>query len=430
MLAAVLGFVAAITLIVLRVPIAIALGMTGFVGFGLLVGFRQAAAMMAIVTKDASMSYTLAVIALFVLMGNLIIGAGVSREIFRCAQFFMGHWRGGLAMAAITATAGFATVCGSTIATVVTIGKISMPSLKGYGYRDNFSAAAVAAGSTLGIMIPPSTLMVVYCILTETNIGKLYAAALIPSVVGLIGYLVAVRWVVWRDPESARIAPRASWREALQSLRPIWSVGLLFFFVLGGIFAGWFTATESAGIGACGALALLIGRRRLTWKKFYESLYDAARTTAIIFALIIGAMIFTEFLNYTGAHQGVLDFILNSGLSPFGIILGICAIYVVLGALMDELSMILLTVPIFFPVVTGLGFDPIWFGILLIALCEIGLICPPIGLNLFVVRDFAPDVPISKVIIAIVPFIISDIIRVLVLAIFPALALWLPSKIL
>jgi tripartite ATP-independent transporter DctM subunit len=342
----------------------------------------------------------------------------------------MGHWRGGLAMAAITATAGFATVCGSTIATVVTIGKISMPSLKGYGYRDNFSAAAVAAGSTLGIMIPPSTLMVVYCILTETNIGKLYAAALIPSVVGLIGYLVAVRWVVWRDPESARIAPRASWREALQSLRPIWSVGLLFFFVLGGIFAGWFTATESAGIGACGALALLICRRRLTWKKFYESLYDAARTTAIIFALIIGAMIFTEFLNYTGAHQGVLDFILNSGLSPFGIILVICAIYVVLGALMDELSMILLTVPIFFPVVTGLGFDPIWFGILLIALCEIGLICPPIGLNLFVVRDFAPDVPISKVIIAIVPFIVSDIIRVLVLAIFPALALWLPSKIL
>jgi len=430
MLAAVLGFAAAITLILLRVPIAIALGMTGFVGFGLLVGFKQAAAMMAIVTKDASMSYTLAVIALFVLMGNLIIGAGVSREIFKCAQLFMGHWRGGLAMAAITATAGFATVCGSTIATVVTIGKISMPSLKSYGYRDSFSAAAVAAGSTLGIMIPPSTLMVVYCILTETNIGKLYAAALIPSVVGLIGYLVAVRWVVWRNPEAARIAPRASWPEALQSLRPIWSVGLLFCFVLGGIFAGWFTATESAGIGACGALALLVYRRRLTWRKLYDSLYDAARTTAIIFALIIGAMIFTEFLNYTGAHQGVLDFILNSGFSPFGIILVICAIYVVLGALMDELSMILLTVPIFFPVVTGLGFDPIWFGILLIALCEIGLICPPIGLNLFVVRDFAPEVPISKVIVAIVPFIISDIFRVLLLAIFPALALWLPSKIL
>jgi C4-dicarboxylate transporter, DctM subunit len=216
----------------------------------------------------------------------------------------------------------------------------------------------------------------------------------------------------------------------LQSLRPIWSVGLLFCFVLGGIFAGWFTATESAGIGACGALALLVYRRRLTWRKLYDSLYDAARTTAIIFALIIGAMIFTEFLNYTGAHQGVLDFILNSGFSPFGIILVICAIYVVLGALMDELSMILLTVPIFFPVVTGLGFDPIWFGILLIALCEIGLICPPIGLNLFVVRDFAPEVPISKVIVAIVPFIISDIFRVLLLAIFPALALWLPSKIL
>lgn len=429
MTAALLGFLASIVLIVLRVPIAIALGMTGFAGFWILVGFKQSAAMMAIATKEASMSYALAVIALFVLMGNLVIGAGVSREIFRSAQLFMGHRRGGLAMATVTATAGFATVCGSVIATVVTIGRISMPSMKEFGYKDSFGAAAVCAGSTLGIMIPPSTLMVVYCILTETSIGHLYAAALIPSAMGLVAYLLAVRWVAWRQPQNAPAAERSDWRTAIESLTPIWAVGALFVFVLGGIFAGWFTATESAGIGACGALLLLAYRRRLTWRILWDALLDAARTTAVLFALIIGAMIFTEFLNYTGAHQNVLDFVLNSGFSPFTIIMVICAIYIVLGALMDELSMILLTVPVFFPVIVGLGMDPVWFGILLIALCEIGLICPPVGLNLFVVRNFAPDIPIGKVMIAIIPFIIADIIRVVLIAAFPKISLWLPSLI-
>lgn len=429
MTAAVLGFIASIVLIVLRVPVAIALGMTGFIGFGLLVGFKQSAAMMAIATREASMSYALAVIALFVLMGNLVIGAGVSREIFRSAQLFMGHRRGGLAMATVTATAGFATVCGSVIATVVTIGRISMPSMKECGYKDSFAAAAVCAGSTLGIMIPPSTLMVVYCILTETSVGHLYAAALIPSAMGLAAYLAAVWWVAWRNPDAAPSAPKGDRREALRSLLPIWAVGALFVFVLGGIFAGWFTATESAGIGACGALALLAYRRRLTWQILFDALLDAARTTAVLFALIIGAMIFTEFLNYTGAHQNILDFVLNSGFTPFTIILVICGIYIVLGALMDELSMILLTVPVFFPIIVGMGMDPIWFGILLIALCEIGLICPPIGLNLFVVRNFAPEIPIGKVMVAIIPFIIADIVRVFLIAAFPGLSLWLPSLI-
>lgn len=427
MLVALLGFLFSFVLLVLRVPIAVALGVPGFVGFGYLVGWKQSSVMMAIITKEAAMSYTLAVIPLFVLMGNFVIGAGVSKEIFKATQLFMGHRRGGLAMATISASAGFATVCGSTIATVVTIGRISMPSMRAFGYKDSFGAAAVAAGATLGIMIPPSTLMVVYGIMTETNIGKLYAAALIPSVVGLIGYLLAVQWVAWRRPDYAPAGPRGSWREALLSLKPIWSVAVLFVFVIGGIFAGWFTATESAGIGACGAFVLLLYRRKLTWKIFYAALYDAAQTTTVIFALIIGAMIFTEFLNYTGAHQGLLDFVQNSGFSPFTVIMVICGIYIVLGALMDELSMVLLTVPVFFPIVVGLGFDPVWFGVLLIALCEIGLICPPVGLNLFVVRNFAPDIPIASVMVGIIPFVAFDIIRVIVLAVFPALSLWLPA---
>jgi tripartite ATP-independent transporter DctM subunit len=331
-------------------------------------------------------------------------------------------------MAAITASAGFATVCGSTIATVTTIGRISMPSMRDLGYRDSFGAAAVAAGSTLGIMIPPSTLMVVYSIMTETNIGALYAAAIIPSFVGLFGYLMAVQWVAWRRPTHAPASERASWREAVSSLKPIWSVAVLFLFVLSGIFAGWFTATESAGIGAVGALVLLVLRRRMTPKIFFEALYDAAVTTAVVFGLIIGAVIFTEFLNYSGAHTALLDFVQNSGFSPFTVILVICAIYIGLGAVMEELSMILLTVPLFFPVVIGLGFDPVWFGVMIIALCEIGLICPPLGVNLFVVRSFAPDIPIGRVMAAITPFVVADTVRVLLLAIFPSLSLWLPKQ--
>ena len=429
MLIAAIGFLLSFLLIILRVPIAIALGATGFLGFGYLVGWKQSAVMLAIITKESAMSYTLAVIPLFVLMGNFVIGAGVSKEIFRSARLFMGHHRGGLAMASITASAGFATVCGSTIATVTTIGRISMPSMRELGYKDSFGAASVAAGSTLGIMIPPSTLMVVYSIMTETNIGALYAASIIPSFIGLFGYLIAAQWVAWRRPDYAPASERATWREALASLKPIWSVAFLFFFVLAGIFAGWFTATESAGIGAAGALVLLIMRRRMTARIFFDALYDAAVTTAVVFGLIIGAVIFTEFLNYSGAHTALLDFVQNSGFSPFTVILVICAIYIGLGAVMEELSMILLTVPLFFPVVIGLGFDPIWFGVMIIALCEIGLICPPLGVNLFVVRSFAPEIHVSRVMLAIMPFVTIDIIRVLLLAIFPSLSLWLPAQL-
>ena len=429
MLIAAIGFLLSFLLIILRVPIAIALGATGFIGFGYLVGWKQSAVMLAIITKESAMSYTLAVIPLFVLMGNFVIGAGVSKEIFRSARLFMGHRRGGLAMASITASAGFATVCGSTIATVTTIGRISMPSMRELGYKDSFGAASVAAGSTLGIMIPPSTLMVVYSIMTETNIGALYAASIIPSFIGLFGYLLAVQWVAWRRPNDAPASERATWHEALASLKPIWSVAVLFCFVLMGIFAGWFTATESAGIGAAGALLLLIIRRRMTLRIFFDALYDAAVTTAVVFGLIIGAVIFTEFLNYSGAHTALLDFVQNSGFSPFTVILVICAIYIGLGADMEELSMILLTVPLFFPVVIGLGFDPIWFGVMIIALCEIGLICPPLGVNLFVVRSFAPEIHVARVMTAITPFVVTDIIRVFLLAVFPALSLWLPAKL-
>jgi len=426
MLAAALGFAASLLLIFLRVPIAVALGVVGFAGFGMLVGWNKAAVMVALTTRDAALSYSMVVIPLFILMGNFIAGTGVSMELFKAAQAFLGKRRGGLAQATILSCAGFAMVCGSSVATVVTMGKVALPSMRSFNYKDSLSAATIASGATLGIIIPPSVLLVIYGILTETNIGKLYAAGLIPGFLGIIGYACAVQWTVWRKPDTAPPALASTRTEKISSLLQIWPIILLFVIVLGGIYSGKFTATEAAGIGAFGAFTLALARGRLTLGRLFSILQDSAQSTAIIFGLLIGALIFTEFLNYTGAHTTLLSFVRDSGLSSYAVIMVICAIYIVLGALMEELSMMLLTVPLFFPVVTSLGYDPVWFGVLVIVLCELGMIAPPVGVNLFVVRTFAPDIPIADIVRGIVPFVVADIVRVFIIATFPILSLWIP----
>jgi C4-dicarboxylate transporter DctM subunit len=427
MVAAGAGFLLSFIMIFFRVPIAVALGLTGFIGFGFLIGWKQSSVMMALTTRDAAMSYSMVVIPLFILMGNFIAGTGVSKELYRAAQAFLGARRAGLASATVLSCGGFAMVCGSSVATVVTMGKVALPSMRAFGYKDSLSAATIASGATLGIIIPPSVLLVIYGIMTETHIGKLYAAALIPGVLGILGYIVAVRWTAWRDPQSAPPARPSSMQEKLAAAVNIWPVLVLFALVLGGIYSGTFTATEAAGIGAFGAFVLALLRGRLTVNALYEILLDSAQATAVIFGLLIGALIFTEFLNYTGAHTALLSFVQDSGFSPFTVIVVICLIYIVLGALMEELSMMLLTVPLFFPIVTGLGYDPIWFGVLVIVLCELGMIAPPVGVNLFVVRSFAPEIPITTIMRGIVPFVAVDIIRVFVIAAFPVLSLYLPQ---
>lgn len=427
MLVAGVGFIFSFVLIFLRVPIAIALGVTGFIGFGYLVGWNQSAIMLALMTRESTMSYGLVVIPLFILMGNFVAGAGISGELYRAAQAYLGHRKGGLATATVVSCGGFAAVCGSSVATVVTIGRVALPSMQSYGYSPRLSTATIASGATLGIIIPPSIMLVMYGIITETHIGKLYAAGLIPGVMGMIGYILAVRWTVWRNPTAAPVAAKATRAEKLSALKGIWSVVVLFVFVLGGIYGGIFTAAEAAGIGAFGAFVLALAKRRLTWTKLHEILVDSAVTSTLLFGLLVGASMFTEFLNYSGAHTALLDFVTNSGLSPTGVILLICLIYIILGALMEEMSMILLTVPLFFPIVTGLGYDPVWFGVLVIVLCELGMIAPPIGVNLFVVRSIAPQVPLAEIVRGIVPFAVADIVRIFLLAVFPALALFLPG---
>jgi tripartite ATP-independent transporter DctM subunit len=427
MIAASLGFAASLALIFFRMPIAIAMAITGFVGFGILLGWKQSAIMLALTIRDSSMSYSLAVVPLFILMGNLIAGTGVSRELYRAAQLWLSRRRGGLAQATILSCAGFGMVCGSTVATVITMGKVALPSMREYRYDDQLSTASIAVGATLGVVVPPSVLLVIYGILTETHIGKLYAAALVPAATAIGAYMLVIWWVVRKNPSMAPEATRTTWSEKLNGLVLVWPVLVLFVIVLGGIYTGFFTATEAAGIGAFGAFLLALARGRLTWESLHEILLDSAESTTIIFILLVGGSIFTEFLNYTGAHSGLLALIQDSGLSPVAVIFLICGIYFVLGALMDELSMVLLTVPLFLPIIVAIGYDPVWFGIIVITMCTLGMIVPPIGINLFVVHSLAPEVPILKIVRGVVPFIVVDVVRVSILILLPPLSLFVPS---
>ncbi len=427
MSATLLGFVAAFALILLRVPIAMALALVGFAGMVLLVGLTPALAASAMAAKANTMAYTLSVLPLFVLMGNLVAGAGVSGRLFQAAQLLVGRRRGGVAMATVLACGGFGAICGSSVATAATMSRVAVPAMREIGYADKLAAATVAAGGTLGILIPPSVIMVVYGVGTQTHIGKLFAAGIVPGVIAVAGYMLAVRWVAWRHPGSVPAASTRKPADVAGTLRGLWPVALLFGLVMGGIYGGWFTATEAAGIGAAGALAYALTRHSLGWRQIREILEDTALTSAGIFALVLGAAIFADFVNLTDLHKSLLDLVNASGVPPFGVILIIVAIYIVLGCVLESLSIILLTVPIFFPVVVGLGYDPVWFGIIVVVATEIGLITPPIGVNLFVIRSVVPDIAMRTIIGGITPFVVSDVVRVVILAALPVLSLWLPG---
>ncbi len=425
MLAAGLGFIAAFFLIFSRVPVAISLALVGFGGYWALLGLPQAMTMTTLAVSGNTLSYSLSVIPLFVLMGNLICGAGISTDLYLAAEAFVGRYKGGLAMATIGASGGFAAVSGSSVATAVTIGKIAIPSMRSFGYSDDLSAATVAAGATLGILIPPSVIMVIYGVQTETNIGMLFAAGIIPGLFGILGYALAVSWVAWRRPESAPKGMRSTGAQKLAALKRTWTVALLFIIVLGGIYGGLFTATEAGGIGAAGAFVIAL-MRGVKLREFGPILRDSAHTTGMLFALVIGASVFGEFINLTGADKAVLAFITESGFSPSTTLIAILVIYLFLGCVLESLAMVLLTLPIFFPIVIGLGYDPVWFGIIVVMMVELALITPPLGMNLFVVRAIAPEIPLAKIIRGIVPFVAVDILRVGLMIIFPAIVTWLP----
>lgn len=427
MIESLLALGAMLALVFLRVPVAFAMALTGFIGLGLLRNWNSATAMAGAVIYESGFQYLLSVLPLFILMGNFVTQSRMSRELYAAAHVVLGHRRGGLAMSTIVACGGFGAICGSSLATAATMSKVAYPEMRRHGYSKELAAGSIAAGGTLGILIPPSIIMVVYCILTEQSIGKMFAAGVIPGLLGIVLYVAAVRWVVMRNPEAGPKGERATLGESLRALGRVWAVLALVFMLLGGIYGGVFTPAEAAGIGAFLGFLFALSRRALTWPIFVDVVVESAKTTGMIFMVMIGALMLANFINFTSLPQDLMDFVEHFNLSPLTVIIMICLIYVILGCVLESMSMILLTVPVFYPLVQSLGFDLIWFGIIVVVVTEISFITPPFGMNVFVLRGLLPDVDTRTIFRGVTPFVVSDLVRLAVLIAFPALSLYLPS---
>lgn len=433
---ALIGFFAVLILVLIRVPIAFAMGFVGMIGFMLETSFRASISMVARLIIDTAQDYGLSVVPLFILMGLFVNKGGISRELYAASNAFLGHLRGGLAMATIVACGGFSAISGSSLATAATMAKVAMPEMRRFKYEDSLSTASIAAGGTLGILIPPSVILVIYGLLTETSIGKLFIAGVVPGILGILLYLCAVRFFVWRKPEAGPAGPKSSWSERNTALRNVWAVLLLFFLVIGGLYGLFdfhplnlsFSPTEAAGMGAMGAFLIALARRRLSFRDTYEVLLETATTAAGLFAVLIGAWIFSNFVNMAGLPNALRDLVTTYNLEPWQVMAVILLIYIILGCVFESLSMLLLTVPIFFPLVTSLGYDPVWFGIIVVVVTEISLITPPVGLNVFVLKGVVGNVTTATVFRGVTPFWLVDIIRLALLLTFPALALYLPAQ--
>ncbi|MDT3684869.1 MAG: TRAP transporter large permease [Pseudorhodoplanes sp.] len=424
---AIIGFFTLFILMLLRVPIGMAMGLVGVGGFAYLTSGGPALKIVGHTTMRTVTDFNFAVVPLFLLMGSFATTSGMSRELFRAANSFVGHLRGGLGIATIAACGGFAAICGSSVATAATFSRVAYPEMRRYKYPQSFATGVIAAGGTLGIMIPPSTVLAVYGLITEQDVGKLFVAGILPGILAVLMYMVTITMIGLVRPNFLPAGPRAPWKERFASLRDVWATILLFAFVVGGIYGGMFTATEAAGMGAGGAFILGVLRGRLSGQDILRSLLESTRTTAAVFTILIGALLFGYFLTITQTPQKVTAFLTGLGIGSYGILTLILLMYLVLGCLMDALAMIILTVPIIFPVIKELGFDPIWFGIIIVMTVELGLIHPPVGMNIFVIKSVIEDVKISTIFYGVMPFILTDILRLILLVLFPIIALWLPS---
>jgi tripartite ATP-independent transporter DctM subunit len=424
---AVVGFVILFILMLLRVPVGMALGLVGVTGFGWIVGSGPALKMVGQTSMRTVTDFNFAVVPMFLLMGAFATTSGMSRELFRAGNAFLGHLRGGLGIATIAACGGFAAICGSSVATAATFAKVAYPEMRRFNYPQSFSTGVIAAGGTLGIMIPPSTVLAVYGLITEQDVGKLFIAGVLPGILAVCMYMITITLIGYARPGFLPAGPRASWAERGAAVKEVWATLLLFAFVIGGIYGGIFTATEAAGMGAGGAYIIGVVRGKLSLADTRRSLLDATRTTAAVFTILIGALLFGYFLTVTQVPQKVTTFLTSLGLGPYGVLVLIMLMYLVLGCLMDALAMVILTVPIIFPVIIALGFDPIWFGVLIVMVVELGLIHPPVGMNIFVIKSVVEDVKISTIFYGVLPFIVTDLLRLTILIIFPIIALYLPS---
>ena len=425
---AVTGFVILFALMLARVPVGMALGLVGVGGFAYLVNGDAALKIVGHTSMRTVTDYTFGVIPMFILMGAFVTNSGMSRELFRAANGFLGHRRGGLGVATIAACAGFAAISGSSVATAATFSTVAYPEMRHYGYPQSFAAGVIAAGGTLGAMLPPSTVLAVYGIITEQDIGKLFIAGILPGVLAASMYMMTVAVIVWARPKYLPAGPRATWPERMTGLRDIWATLLLFFFVIGGLYGGLFTPTEAGGMGAGGAFLIGVLRGRLKRVDVRRSLLQATRTAAAVFTVLLGALLFGYFLAITQTPQKVTVFLTGLGLGRYGVLALIMLMYIVLGCLMDALAMVILTVPIIFPVIKELGFDSIWFGVIIVMTVELGLIHPPVGMIVFVIKSVIGDLNFSTIFAGVLPFIVTDLARLVILIAFPMIALWLPSR--
>ena len=426
------SFPVLLVMIFMRIPIGLSMLIAGFVGSYLLGdSWLPILSKLKNETYSTFSSYSLTIVPLFLLMGQFAKLGGMSQALFKAAETWMGHKKGGVAMAAIGACAGFGAICGSSLATAATMSQVALPELRRYGYSGTLATGTLAAGGTLGILIPPSFVLVIYAILTEQNIAKLFIAAFIPGILAAIGYIIAIAIYVRIFPKSAGTRERAPYSERFRALIDVWPVLLIFIAVVGGIYMGWFTPTEGAAVGAVGTGILAFFNGGLTRSTLVESVLATASATGMIFFIVFGASIYNGFLALAQVPQEVAEWVTVQGLSPWTVLTLILLIYLVLGCVMDSLSMILLTIPIFFPVISGLDFGlspdelAIWFGILVLIVVEVGLITPPVGMNLFVINAMAKDTPIAATYRGVLPFIASDIIRTSILVAFPSITLFL-----
>ncbi len=425
---AITGFISLFALMLLRVPVGIAMGVVGVLGFGYMIGdIGPALKLLSQSPIRTATDAEFAVIPLFLLMGAFASASGMSRELFRASNTFLGHLRGGLGIATIAACGGFAAICGSSVATAATFSKVAYPEMRKYGYPQSFATGVIAAGGSLGIMIPPSTVLAVYGLITEQDIGKLFIAGIVPGLLAVGMYIATINIIAFVRPDFLPATPRHSWAERIAAVRDVWAVVLLFVFIIGGLYGGLFTATEAAGMGAAGAFIISVLRGKLSREDFWRCLVESLRTTAAVFTILIGALIFGYFLTITQTPQKITEFLTGLGLGPYGVLVLIMLMYLVLGCIMDAMAMIILTIPIVFPVIKALGFDPIWFGVIIVMTVELGLIHPPVGMNVFVIKSVIKDVKLSTVFYGVMPFVLTDILRLAVLIVFPILALWLPS---
>jgi len=428
-----LMFGGALLLIALRMPVGVAMLLVGGLGYAQISGADRLLATLNTMTFSRFSSYTLSVIPLFLLMGDFATKGGMNRALFACARAWMGHWRGGLAVASIGGCAAFGAICGSSLATAATMSQVALPEMRRHGYSPALATGTLAAGGTLGILIPPSVILVIYAIYTEMSIGLLFVAAVIPGLIATAGYMLVVNLYTRVNPGAAPPAERLPMRERLRASAEVWPVLLVFVVVVTGIYGGWFSATEGAAIGAAatGLLAVLLGGMR--WQGLKESLLSTAETTGLIFIVLLGAELFSAALALSHLPSELSSFVAGLPVPPMVIVFAILVVYFILGCFMESMAMVLLTLPIFVPLMLGLdlGLDRqqtlVWFGILVLMSVEVGMISPPFGLNLFVINAMAKDVPMGETYRGVMPFVVSDAVRIVLLALLPALSLWLPG---